>query len=125
MIEKERKKKSGIQCIVLPKRTHLKANEPTKKRKSKEKYDVEYLKSAHKHSIYNQEEIMESNVCGCFSCKKIFQPNEIFNWCDEDNPKGSTALCPICYIDAVIGSKSGYPVDEQEFLEEMNEHWLS
>lgn len=34
-------------------------------------------------------------------------------------------LCPICYIDAVIGSKSGYPVDEQEFLEEMNEHWLS
>jgi hypothetical protein len=26
MIEKERKKKSGIQCIVLPKRTHLKAN---------------------------------------------------------------------------------------------------
>jgi hypothetical protein len=125
MIEKERKKKSGIQCIVLPKRTHLKANEPTKKRKSKEKYDVEYLKSAHKHSIYNQKEIMESDVCGCFSCKQIFQPNEIFNWCDEDNPKGSTALCPICYIDAVIGSKSGYPVDEQEFLSEMNKHWFS
>jgi len=57
---------------------------------------------------YNQKEIMESDVCGCFSCNK-----------------GSTALCPICYIDAVIGSKSGYPVDEQEFLEEMNEHWLS
>ena len=51
MIGKERKKKSGIQCIVLPKRTHLKANEPTKKRKSKEKYDVEYLKIAHKHSF--------------------------------------------------------------------------
>ena len=50
MIGKERKKKSGIQCIVLPKRTHLKANEPTKKRKSKEKYDVEYLKIAQKQT---------------------------------------------------------------------------
>ncbi len=112
MIEEERKKKSRIQCIVLPKRSHLKANEPTKKRKSKEKYDVEYLKSAHKHSIYNQKEIMESDVCGCF------------NWCDKDNPKGATAMCPNCYVDSLIGSKSGYPVDEQEFLEEMNEYWF-
>ena len=76
MIKEERRKKSRIQCIVLPKRSHLKANEPTKKRKSKEKYDIEYLKSAHKHSIYNQKEIMESDVCGCFSCKQIFQPKK-------------------------------------------------
>jgi len=125
MIKEERRKKSRIQCIVLPKRSHLKANEPTKKRKSKEKYDVEYLKSAHKHSIYHQKEIMESDVCGCFSCKQIFQPKEIFNWCDKDNPKGTTAMCPYCYVDSVIGSESGYPVDEQEFLEEMNEYWFS
>jgi hypothetical protein len=30
MIEEERKKKSRIQCIVLPKRSHLKANEKNK-----------------------------------------------------------------------------------------------
>ena len=125
MIEKERKKKPEIQCIVLPKRMHLKENQPTKKRKSKEKYDVEYLKSAHKHSIYNQKEIIESDVCGCFGCKQIFQPKKILNWCDKDNPKGATVMCPYCYVDSVIGSKSGYPVEEQEFLEEMNEHWLS
>ena len=124
MIKEERRKKSRIQCIVLPKKSHLKANEPTKKKKLKEKYDVEYLKSAHKNSIYNQKEIMESDVCGCFSCKQIFQPKEIFNWCDKDNPKGATAMCPYCYVDSVIGSESGYPVDEQEFLEEMNEYWF-
>jgi len=125
MSEEERKKKSRIQWLVLPKRSHLKVHEPTKKRKSKEKYGIECLKSAHKHSIYHQKEIMESDVCGCFSCKQIFQPKEIFNWCDKDNPKGATAMCPYCYVDSVIGSESGYPVDEQEFLEEMNEYWFS
>lgn len=65
---------------------------------------------------------MESELCGCFNCLKTFSPDEIFYWVDEDNPKGSTAMCPYCNIDSVIGSKSGFPIDNPEFLEEMQRH---
>ncbi|MDD5638242.1 MAG: hypothetical protein PHD84_10590 [Atribacterota bacterium] len=96
----------------------------SRKVKKEKKYSIEYLKSAHKHSIFHKKEIMESRLCGCFHCLQTFYPDEIFNWCDEDNPKGATALCPFCYVDAVIGSKSGFPVDDPEFLEEMQRHWF-
>ena len=88
------------------------------------KYKPEYLKAAHKHSIFHKKEILESNICGCFYCKKTFLPTAIKEWCDEDNPKGPTALCPKCGIDSVIGSKSGYPVNNIEFLEEMKRRWF-
>jgi hypothetical protein len=41
------------------------------------------------------------------------------NCFDEESPEGATAMCPNCYIDAVIGSKSRFPVDDPVFLEEM------
>jgi len=88
------------------------------------KYKPEYLKAAHKHSIFHKKEILESDICGCFYCKKTFLPTAIKEWCDESNPKGSTALCPKCGIDSVLGSKSGYPVNDVKFLEEMNKHWF-
>lgn len=88
------------------------------------KYKLEYLKAAHKHSIFHKKEILESDICGCFYCKKTFLPTEITEWCDESNPKGSTAPCPKCGIDSVIGSKSGYPVNNIKFLEEMNKYWF-
>ena len=89
-----------------------------------EKYKPEYLKIAHKHSIFHKKEIIESKICGCFSCMKTFLPIEIKQWCDENNTKGATALCPKCGIDSVIGSKSGYPVNDIIFLSEMNEYWF-
>jgi len=88
------------------------------------KYITEYLKAAHKHSIFHKKEIMESELCGCFNCLRTFTTDEIFYWVDEENPKGSTAMCPYCNIDAVIGSKSDFPVDDPDFLEEMQRHWL-
>ena len=88
------------------------------------KYKPEYLKKAHTHSIFHKKEILESDICGCFYCKKTFLPTAIKEWCDENNPKGPTALCPKCGIDSVIGSKSGYPVNNIEFLEEMNKRWF-
>jgi uncharacterized Zn finger protein (UPF0148 family) len=88
------------------------------------KYKPEYLKTAHKRSSFHKKEILESDICGCFYCKKTFLPTEINDWCDENNPKGLTALCPKCGIDSVIGSKSGYPVDDKEFLEEMKKYWF-
>jgi len=35
-----------------------------------------------------------------------------------------TALCPHCGIDSVIGSASGYPVSEPQFLKAMHDHWF-
>jgi hypothetical protein len=49
---------------------------------------------------------------------------KIFNLYGEENPKGATAMCPFCYVDSVIGSKSGYPIDDPGFLEEMYLHWF-
>ena len=88
------------------------------------KYELDYLKKAHKHSIYHEEEILESDICGCFYCTSTFLPLEIEEWCDVGAPKGSTALCPQCGIDSVLGSGSGFPVDDLEFLEEMRRYWF-
>jgi hypothetical protein len=88
------------------------------------KYELKYLKKAHEHSIYNEEEILKSNICGCFYCISTFSPAEIEEICDTNSPKGSTAICPKCGIDSVLGSKSGYPVDDQAFLEEMRNYWF-
>jgi hypothetical protein len=123
MAEKKHKKKDKIEVVFFPKRPLVEALKSRKGKKEK-KYSIEYLKSAHKHSIFHKKEIMQSRLCGCFNCLRMFQPDEIFNWCDEDNPKGSTAMCPFCYVDYVIGSKSGFPVDDPDFLEEMYSYFL-
>jgi len=51
------------------------------------KYITEYLKAAHKDSIFNYKEILESEG-----------------------------------LDSVIGSESGFPIDDPDFLEEMQRH---
>ncbi len=38
---------------------------------------------AHKHSINHREEILNSSLCGCFYCLKIFQPSKIVEWADS------------------------------------------
>ena len=80
--------------------------------------------SAHEHSSNHREELMQSDLCGCFYCLKVFSPTEIIEWVDEDeNGIGSCALCPKCGIDSVIGSASGYPITES-FLRKMYQHWF-
>jgi hypothetical protein len=78
---------------------------------------------AHKRSIRHRVEILGSEKCGCFHCLRIFAPSAIQDWCDERDGVGQTALCPFCGIDAVIGSASGYPV-EQPFLDAMKRKWF-
>jgi hypothetical protein len=52
----------------------------------------------------------------------VFPPSEIEEWIDTDEHEvGQTALCPKCGIDAVIGSKSSYPITK-EFLQALEEH---
>jgi hypothetical protein len=78
---------------------------------------------AHTHSMRNREEILSSERCGCFYCGAIFSLEEVKEWVDEEKGVGQTALCPKCGIDAVIGSKSGYPITA-DFLRIMKIHWF-
>lgn len=79
----------------------------------------EELDKVHKHSIYNEEEVLKSKKCGCFYCGNIYIPVDVRDYLLERNGK-KTAWCPFCGIDAVIGDASGYEITE-ELLKEMNE----
>ena len=79
---------------------------------------------AHKHSIRHRKEIMESKICGCFSCMSVYFPDDIEIWTDDDEKdEGQTALCPHCLVDAVIGDASGFPIINS-FLEGMCLQWF-
>jgi hypothetical protein len=87
-------------------------------------FDRSILEAAHKHAIFNQREILQSQTCGCFYCLETFKPSEIIDWTDDENPKGLTAICPHCNIDAVIGDKAGYPIADENFLKAMYQRWF-
>jgi len=78
------------------------------------------LIAAHKHSIYHREELTRSEQCGCFCCLAIFEPSAVDEWTDRQ----TTAMCPQCGIDSVIGSASGYPITK-DFLTKMQEYWFT
>ncbi len=78
---------------------------------------------AHKRSVFHRDEITASEQCGCFYCLKVFAPEAIEEWRDNDDSRGDTALCPHCGIDSVIGSQSGYPITAA-FLGKMRDHWF-
>ncbi len=75
--------------------------------------------AAHKHCSIHRAELVKSTVCGCFYCMSIFPPSDIVEWIDDD----LTAICPMCPVDAVIGSASGYPITK-EFLQQMHDRWF-
>ena len=66
---------------------------------------------ASKFSRNNKTALQHDSVCGCYFCMKIFPTHEIEEYCDEE----STAICPHCNVDAVIGESSGYLIND-EFL---------
>ncbi len=75
--------------------------------------------SAHKYSRNNREFLIKSNICGCFSCLKIFSTFNISNWTDNDK----TAICPYCKTDSILPESSHYPITT-EFLIEMKKYWF-
>lgn len=87
--------------------------------------------AAHTHSANHRQEIESSTLCGCFYCLSTFKPSAVEEWIDwpEGTPEdldlsaGTTALCPKCGIDSVIGSSSGYPIDTV-FLSAMHRRWF-
>ena len=75
---------------------------------------------AHKHSSDHREQLILDEKCGCFYCLTIFNPKEISEWVEDIR---GTAICPYCWVDAIIGESSGYPITK-EFLSKMNNHWF-
>ena len=82
---------------------------------------IEELKKAHNHSIKNENEVLASQICGCFYCIKFFKPNQIKLWIEDTK---RTARCPYCDVDAVIGDASGYTLTN-EFLNDMHNKWFN
>lgn len=84
---------------------------------------VDYV-VAHDHRE-PQNEILSSELCGCFACLQTFSPDQINQWHGEGiEGVEPVALCPECSIDSVIGSSSGFPI-EHSFLEKMKDFWFS
>ncbi|MBV9071019.1 MAG: cytoplasmic protein [Acidobacteria bacterium] len=84
------------------------------------------MREAHKHSSNHRQEVVASTLCGCFYCCRTFDPADICEWVDpsdDDVEVGTTALCPFCGIDSVIGDRSGF-VPAPEFLQQLNRHWF-
>ena len=82
------------------------------------------IREAHQRSSNHRTEVESSTLCGCFHCLAEFAPFAIVEWVDDDdNGRGSTAMCPRCGIDSVLGDRSGFPISE-EFLTEMQRYWF-
>lgn len=78
---------------------------------------------AHKHIANHRPELERSSVCGCFHCLNVFTPDKIDEWTDELDGRGTTAICPKCGVDSVLGDASGFPI-ETEFLKSMRRVWF-
>lgn len=78
------------------------------------------LDAAHRRSTHHRKELEQSEVCGCFYCLATFVAREVEEWIDDDG----TALCPRCGVDSVLGSASGYPAGDPQFLEAMHARWF-
>jgi hypothetical protein len=76
--------------------------------------------AAHKHASRHRAELQTSGACGCFFCFRQFGFAEIAHWIDGNQ----TALCPRCGIDAVIGSGSGFLINDG-FLRRMHRQWFA
>jgi len=78
---------------------------------------------AHKVSANHRSQLQASAIAGCFYCTPVFSPSDIQVWIDEVGGVKTTALCPYCGIDSVIGSASGFPITP-EFLRQMRDYWF-
>lgn len=72
-----------------------------------------------KHSLHNRDEIERSELCGCYYCATVFDAEEIGEWTDG----GTTAVCPRCGTDAVIGDASGIAI-ESNVLKVLNKQYF-
>lgn len=71
-------------------------------------------------SIKNKKLIEQAQNVGCFHCCKIFDSKDIKDFTDNE----STAICPLCGVDAIIPDNCGVIISE-EILKKAKEFWLN
>ena len=75
----------------------------------------------HQYSISNKQQIMSSNKCGCFFCKKVFDSGLVSGSYINDK-NGETAICPFCGVDSLLPDSQVELSDE--LLEDMYRVWF-
>ena len=68
----------------------------------------------------HREILLKSRQCGCFFCHRIFSPDLIKEWIDNEQ----TAICPYCEVDAILGDLS-VPDLTEDFLVGMHVGWFN
>ncbi len=46
-------------------------------------------KKVEEHTKHNEQEVLESNTCGCLSCMATLTPGEVTEWKDETAGRAS------------------------------------
>jgi uncharacterized protein CbrC (UPF0167 family) len=77
------------------------------------------MRKAHKYCNNNIEYLQEPQMCVCIYCGSRFHSSEIKEYTMDNN-----ALCPYCWIDTVIGEKSGFTFTDDE-LKNMYEFFFN
>ncbi|MBC7973894.1 MAG: cytoplasmic protein [Myxococcales bacterium] len=68
----------------------------------------------------HRAELEASTRCACFFCFRSFAVSDIKSWTDAD----TTALCPSCGVDAVLGNGTTHPISDG-FLRKMHQHYFA
>lgn len=71
-------------------------------------------------SFRNKITLNKSTKCGCIHCKKIFDPNEIKEWTDNNE----TAICPYCGIDSIVTHTNKFDITK-EVLDILNKYYFN
>jgi hypothetical protein len=64
------------------------------------KYTYRELDTAYRRASNHGHLAGIAKDCACFRCLEHFKPAEITDWLEGEH--GNTAMCPKCYIDAVL-----------------------
>ncbi len=77
--------------------------------------DYEEFENILSHTKNNEIEILRSKKCGCIFCGQILDARKINNWSNDSNV--SSAICPKCGMNLVLGDASGYKIDKESVLQ--------
>ena len=86
--------------------------------------DFERLHHAHMYSIYNEQTVKESHMCGCFYCGQVFPAEEVTETTIEFGNNPDTALCPYCMIDSILPDSKWKDLSPT-FLDKMHDYFFS
>ena len=81
-------------------------------------FNEKYQKMLHARSTNNRGALLDSGECGCFFCIRIYNPEKISEWINDE-----TAKCAFCGVDAVIPESCDYELSDSLLLE-MKEFWF-